>query len=1030
MSSYRILRRVDYDWRSQFLPVPVQRKAEWAMVQLGARGRTPSLKGTIGLNAAWRRSPVQGSHYYLWWIPASDTSLALNGHASPQDAPAILVHSVRHHDETDEPITVGEAADYEAVDLGLLDPRFEEQEAVASAAQKAAVAFAVIEGMPGSGKSVALLYLARDLATRPGVRKVRYITYTERLKRAAREIFDALGPEIAQHITVHTVNDVVKQLLGSQVVSSPYSELEAFARDLEVTNPAQLGGWRDYPHTLYTELRAHVVGRTFPAGYRLPNHRREQLREHGAHFDVERYARQRELDARSADLAVSLAERLRGRYFADQVAASRSLEKVMSGDCPAWLAHTDAFIVDEVQDLTLLQIALFAEMAHLRLVKHPELPLAITIAGDESQIVQPTGFKWGVTKDLLRERLGNVNPIEYEFQHQRRSPALLTALVESSWNLYAALPKDLRPSARQGHYADRDSAEAEGGMVIVAAPPAGLSLKEWQPLFDELAARPGRALIDLTEKIHVALSLGEAQGHLNEVLFHAREIKGLERATVLIFGLQELYQQVRRLTTESKGERIPLLEARRLIDQMRVALSRSTNRIVLIENADAPVFDELDFDAATSGVRVDLPALVEILQGEEMTEIEMVEALLEEAEELADRGRLNDALARNRRADAIAVQTESASLGRRTSRQYAHLVLQQSEEQLEKGEIAAAQQIVASLAEMAHTFADASLSERYELLRNRLRAASSGEYDRLLQESADARARQTFDAAVADAEAALSLTHDDPTPVRRDRASAHIVNACCEWSAQLAAARNPDDSDRIAKLIVKAVVASAAETGWTIAAVELEERYTLVPQRRALTITQIGGILELAQRYLRNSEGYTMPPGADAHLLIWLNETFESLENKTELYYPWAAIAQRVHRVIHYAMLDERIWDLENRLEVAGRAGPGSEQFSAFLSAYNGDPAAASLLWERLGETDQAIDSARSAGQLERAHLLLRTAHRPIPEEIATAVKTLRLLQQLQQKHQGLTAAERRTLLEELARLHTEVSSGLPPDEG
>ncbi|MGL4648697.1 MAG: AAA family ATPase, partial [Caldilineaceae bacterium] len=398
---YQILRRRDYEPTSAELAPAIRRKADWAIVQLGVRGRTPSTKGTIGHPLPWRRSPVQGSHYYLWWLNAGDSGMALNGHSRRAAAAegAILVHSIRHHDETDTPLTVGVVSDYEPLDVGLLDPRFDDQEEIALVAQEGDVSFTVIEGMPGSGKSVALLFLARDLATRAGTRKVRYITYTERLKRSARELFDALGPEIAPHITVHTVNDVVKQLAGVEVVSSPYGEINAFVRELDLLSPAQAGLWKPYPLTLYTELRAQVAGRTFPAGYQLPAHREEQMRRHGGQIDVERYARRRKLDLRAAEQSVNLAERMANRFFLDQMMASRALDKLHKGETSSWLAHTDALIIDEVQDFTLLQIALVAEMAAARRKAHPERPLSLTIAGDESQIVQPTGFKWGVTKD-------------------------------------------------------------------------------------------------------------------------------------------------------------------------------------------------------------------------------------------------------------------------------------------------------------------------------------------------------------------------------------------------------------------------------------------------------------------------------------------------------------------------------------------------------------------------------------------------------------------------------------------------------
>ena len=96
--------------------------------------------------------------------------------------------------------------------------------------------------------------------------------------------------------------------------------------------------------------------------------------------------------------------------------------------------------------------------------------------------------------------------------------------------------------------------------------------------------------------------------------------------------------------------------------------------------------------------------------------------------------------------------------------------------------------------------------------------------------------------------------------------------------------------------------------------------------------------------------------------------------------------------------------------------------FRAIVAAFTGDPAEASLAWEQLGEIPLAVEQARVAGDVERAYNLLRQSKGDIPEELSTAVKALRLLQQLEQKHHGLSQAERKTMLEALARLHTLLS--------
>lgn len=1050
MTAYRLLRRNDYDELVAQVPLAVQRKATWAQVLLGTRGRTPTVKSTTGLNAAWRRTPVQGSHYYLWWIPVADTTLHFNSSESARTAtvgtaaapsPAILVHSIRHHDDTDRGLEVGSVADYGPVEVGLLDPRFEEQTEIGYAADAQGVTFNLIEGMPGSGKSVALIYLARDLTLRPGINKVRYITYTERLKRAAREIFDGLGPEIARHITVHTLNDVVGDLLNdkrigahssSALLSTPYAELRSFGRELETLNPRDVGPWRDFPMTLYTELRAEVVGRTFPQGYQLPRHRDEQLRRRGGQIDIERYARMRGLEPRAAESAIALGERLRGRYFTDQVLAAQALDKVLKGDMPNWLTHTDAIIVDEVQDLTLLQIALIGEMAHLRRTGLPERAFALTIAGDESQIVQPTGFKWGVTKDLLAERVG-VYAVRHEFGEQRRSPPLLARLIDASWGFYASLPKELRPSARQANAVASEplasgAPDAEPGLAILLPPPAANEAQAaWRALLAEVAARPGRAIIDLTEDLAATLAADEPEDTFSEVLFAAREIKGLERATILVHGLGAVYDRVEELTENEDGTIIPQMEARRLIDQMRVAISRSTSRIVFVEPPDAPVFARLGFDPATDAITLGWTELAEFLQADMMTELELVSGLLDEAEELTDRSRLDDALRRNRRAAAIAERTGSPDAVAQARRQFATLTLRHAEELLEANALAQAQEAFQTLTTVADALPDEVYGARMSELQDRLTAASDTLFDKLLEQSQQALEALEYANAHAATQRALAIAARAATAARMTRARAAAITANSAWTVNLAALGDAAHSAHIAELLEELAklqtAAGAADQSYRTSL--LARRYAMTPDRSALGPAEVRIVLNLAGATLADDApaGGALDETTVAHVTLWLEETFADLGSEVPLYFRWAHTAAQLAARTHYPALDEHLWDLENRLDLPDKDGPPGDpdaaRFVAFLVDYGGDPTRASILWEQLGDMEQAIESARNAGDLERAYILLRrTNPSHVPEAVSTAVKALRLLQQLQQKQHHLYPAERRALLEEMARLH------------
>ena len=140
--------------------------------------------------------------------------------------------------------------------------------------------------------------------------------------------------------------------------------------------------------------------------------------------------------------------------------------------------------------------------------------------------------------------------------------------------------------------------------------------------------------------------------------------------------------------------------------------------------------------------------------------------------------------------------------------------------------------------------------------------------------------------------------------------------------------------------------------------------------------------------------------------------------------------AQSYATLVDYPPLDERLWDLENRVELARGAGWKQDssdeplvKFAALIAAYNGDPATASAAWEKLGQIDLAAAQARAAGDLERTYNLLRRHNKAVPEEVALAVKLLRQATQLAAKHHHLTPAEREAITTQLAALSEQLAA-------
>ncbi len=1037
MSGYRLLKHRHYERNAEHLPDSIRRKAMWAQVLLGTRGRTPNVKTTTGYNARWRRTPVQGYHYYLWWIPLSESELSARAANGATD-PTILVHSIRHHDETDDPIDLASLDEFEEVPLASLDPRFDEQRAISRQVALAPIVPATLKGLPGSGKTVALFYLVRDLVIDQGLEHLLYITYTGRLKRAAREFLSAQAPDLAQRVHIRTLSELEKELTGLPAALDPMSELADFRRYLEMQPSSSLGIWRRYPSALYTEIRAHILGRTFPAGYPLPEQRMaEAVFSEGA-LDIDAYAAGRGLARDAATAAVRLAERLRGdRFFLDQVAAGRALSLLhqagQSGarKLPGWLRQIDGLVVDEVQDLTLLQIAFLAELAR---VHARQRSLAVVVAGDESQIVQPSGFDWGVTKDLLREVLG-ANPQEFEFRHQRRSPRNLAYIIDNAWNFYGRLPKTLRPSANRQSFLDDadmelsvsthrpDSSEENGRLLICPLPesmqrPNAEATRQWRAFVEELADLPGRALIDLSGALPAFANNDDGsadEAKAAEVIFNVREIKGLERNTVILLGLNEVYQQAMRLA-DVASDLPPLLEARRLIDEMRVALSRSTDKLIFLEQPDAAVLDALAIDNVEGHYTITWGALRDLLRTEQMSEIEVIEGYLDEVDDLIERARWEQARNRNRRAHEFAVQIEDRALQREAQTQYIQIFVQEAAAHLLHDRLADALRLNRQARTLADELGDPAVIDEVDEQHDALRRAVESQVNDLLARGESFAANATsFYQQLQALDALVTAVEDDRLLRTLDEA-----RLATGWRVGMQLlAGGQDAGDRLAALFTELAALMERQGDRTGAALAtlVARRYATLPPAAICDADQIMTLLRLIDEYLQALAPLQLERDAYAFVAAWLEESFDQLRDHAALYYDWAVRAERFNQLAGYPELDDRLWDLENRVELAhGPAWMTAShdrqvlRFGAFIAAYNGNPHDASLAWEKLGELDLAIHQAREAGELERAYNLMRQAGRPIPDALSTAVKMLRQMEQLIHKRASLSEGERRTL--------------------
>ena len=220
--------------------------------------------------------------------------------------------------------------------------------------------------------------------------------------------------------------------------------------------------------------------------------------------------------------------------------------------------------MDEIQDLTPLEA--FVVLALGRTLNANGRYAPVLLAGDEAQTVRPTDFEWAWLNDMLHTTVSQ--PQEFKLSVNLRSPRRIADVVNRAWDFYDFLHKQDRPSGAGYAEIDDDSPD----QILYAAVPA----LELPQLLLDLGRREGLALIAFDE----ANLPNEA---LPFVLSPA-EAKGLDFHSVCVLNGGSLLGRIVDDRKDSLSHAASDTLAKRLaIDQLRVALSRPTERLLWVE---------------------------------------------------------------------------------------------------------------------------------------------------------------------------------------------------------------------------------------------------------------------------------------------------------------------------------------------------------------------------------------------------------------------------------------------------------------
>jgi tetratricopeptide (TPR) repeat protein len=189
---------------------------------------------------------------------------------------------------------------------------------------------------------------------------------------------------------------------------------------------------------------------------------------------------------------------------------------------------------------------------------------SLLLAGDEAQTVRPTDFEWAWLNDMLHGTVGQ--PQEFKLSVNLRSPRRIADVVNRVWDLYDYLHKQERPSGTG--YAEIDD---EGPDQILYA---AVSQAELPPLLSSLGAREGLALIAFDKK--------DLPCEILPFVLSPAEVKGLDFHSICVVNGGSL---LRHIVNERAFGVADILSRRLAIDQLRVALSRPTERLLWVDAA-------------------------------------------------------------------------------------------------------------------------------------------------------------------------------------------------------------------------------------------------------------------------------------------------------------------------------------------------------------------------------------------------------------------------------------------------------------
>ena len=256
------------------------------------------------------------------------------------------------------------------------------------------------------------------------------------------------------------------------------------------------------------------------------------------------------------------------KTFPELVAAGKAIKRLRQDDLPGDFLDFDRVVVDEVQDLTLLEVDVVVEFCRA-VARHRGHAPWLLVAGDDGQTVRPSGFEWGRFNDLIARQVGT--PRRFQLEDNLRCPVKIAGVIERASTSYAHLEKGRRPR-KQGH--------RSGGQHL----DAHLFHVDAQSVSDTVE------LLERLEDVEGVVVLSPQNDrpswiptHLLDAVLTPADAKGLEYQSVVLLDPGKLLASLTPEVVDLTRTELEEHARRTTIDQLRVALSRATETLAFVD---------------------------------------------------------------------------------------------------------------------------------------------------------------------------------------------------------------------------------------------------------------------------------------------------------------------------------------------------------------------------------------------------------------------------------------------------------------